>query len=136
MLTQEPLQTEDSAFPQRGAIVNVASMAALRGYEGLSAYCASKSAVIGMTRSDGLAFASRGIRVNAVAPGVIATPMAVGVGGEGERKVDVELLTRDMAMGRMGRAEEVGEALVWLCSGRASFVTATCLAVNGGMIGA
>lgn len=132
MLKQEPLKTSNSIFPARGAIANVASMAGLRAYDNLPSYCATKHAIIGFTKADALRYAQDYIRINAVCPGVIATPML----GEIDEKdsTNISEMIKDMAMGRQGRPEEVAEALIWLTSGRASFVTSTTLAVNGGKI--
>jgi len=131
MIKQEPLHASDSHFEARGAIANVASMAGLRVYENLPSYCASKHAVIGFTKADGLAYAKHKIRVNAICPGVIKTPMLGDVPEEDDN--DVEEMVRDMALKRQGLPEEVAECLIWIVSGRASFVTATTLAPNGGM---
>ncbi|KAH0836951.1 hypothetical protein FOPE_04773 [Fonsecaea pedrosoi] len=130
MLKQEPLRASDTTFPARGSIANVASMAGLRVYDNLPAYCASKHAVIGFTKADGLHFARDGIRVNAICPGVIKTPMLGEVPEEDDTNLDE--MVREMAMKRQGLPEEIAEALVWITSGRASFVTATTLAPNGG----
>ncbi|KAK4992060.1 hypothetical protein LTR66_000030 [Elasticomyces elasticus] len=129
MLKQEPLKTNDSLHATRGAIANAASMAGLRGYEALPVYTATKHGVIGLTRADALAFAKQHIRINAVCPGIIATPM-LGELPKGDSSGDA--LLRDVAQGRQGTPEEVAECFVWLVSGRASYVTATTLAVNGG----
>ncbi|KIW39626.1 uncharacterized protein PV06_08223 [Exophiala oligosperma] len=133
MLKQEPLKAPDSHFPARGAIANVASMAGLRVYDNLPAYCASKHAIIGFTKSDGLHYAKSGIRLNAICPGVIKTPMLGEVPEEDDTNLDE--MVREMALKRTGMPEEVAECLVWITSGRASFVTATTLAPNGGMVG-
>ncbi|OAL39447.1 hypothetical protein AYO20_01317 [Fonsecaea nubica] len=130
MLKQEPLRASDTTFPARGSIANVASMAGLRVYDNLPAYCASKHAVVGFTKADGLHFARDGIRVNAICPGVIKTPMLGEVPEEDD--TNLEEMVREMAMKRQGLPEEIAEALVWITSGRASFVTATTLAPNGG----
>lgn len=130
MLKQEPLQTSDSRFPARGAIANVASMAGLRVYDNLPAYCASKYAIIGFTKSDGLKYARDGIRVNAICPGVIKTAM-LGEVPEGD-ETNIDEMVSEMALKRRGLPEEVAECLLWIVSGRASFVTATTLAPNGG----
>lgn len=112
-----------------GAIVNTASVAGLRGSPGLFAYGASKHAVVGMTRSAAREFRDRGIRVNAVCPGLIDTPMV-------ERGFDPDqlaiLLRRQM--GRLGTPEEVARAVVWLCSDAAAFVTGVALPVDGGYL--
>jgi len=138
ILKQEPLSIPDAsnkfAASARGAIANVASMAGLRAYDNLPAYCATKSAIIAFTKADGLRYATDGIRVNAVCPGVIKTPMLGEV--PDDHDTNISEMTKEMAMGRQGLPEEVAEALVWMVSNKASFVTATTLAVNGGMIGA
>lgn len=134
MVKQEPLKASDSHFEARGSIANVASMAALRVYENLPAYCASKHAVIGFTKADGLGYAKHKIRVNAICPGVIKTPMLGDVPEEDDTNLDE--MVREMALKRQGLPEEVAECLVWIVSGRASFVTATTLAPNGGMVDA
>src|SRR6266481_2754023 len=110
-----------------GAIVNTASVAGLIGIEGSAAYNASKHGVIGLTRAAALDYAKAGIRVNAVCPGVIRTPMV-------ERIVGTEAEAGLIAMepiGRMGKPEEVAEAVVWLCSDAASFVTGNAMPVDG-----
>jgi NAD(P)-dependent dehydrogenase (short-subunit alcohol dehydrogenase family) len=114
-----------------GAIVNTASVAGLIGASGLAAYVASKHGVVGLTKTAALEYAQQGIRVNCVCPGVIHTPMT-------ERGLrNPELGARLMAsapMGRVGTPEEVAEAVVWLCSDAASFVTGHTLTVDGGYV--
>lgn len=132
MVTQEPLQSNDSKFPSRGAIANVASMAGLRAYDNIPAYCASKYGIVGFTKSDGLRHAKDLIRVNAICPGVIKTPMLGEVRDDDDS--NVAGMVSEMAFKRTGLPEEVAECLVWIVSGRASFVTATTLAPNGGML--
>jgi NAD(P)-dependent dehydrogenase (short-subunit alcohol dehydrogenase family) len=116
-----------------GAIVNIASVGGLVGSAmGASAYFASKHGVIGLTRSAALEYAQRGIRINAVCPGITRTPMVAstrGAGAEVERQ-----LTANYPMKRMGEPEEVAEAVVWLCSDAASFVTGHALVVDGGFL--
>ncbi|KAL4805226.1 hypothetical protein BDV18DRAFT_165945 [Aspergillus unguis] len=131
MLTQEPLTAPGSTHAARGGIVNVSSMAAIRTYDNLPAYCASKAAILGFTKADALQYARDLIRINAVCPGVIATPMLGNIDDDGS--TNIADMTREMAMGRQGQPEEIAECLVWLASGRASFVTATHLTANGGM---
>lgn len=114
-----------------GAIVNTASVMGWRGAPGLSAYSASKHAVIGLTRTAALETAQAGVRVNAVLPGAIETPMLTERGFV--RNPDfAEQAAMAHPMGRIGRAEEVAEAAAWLLSDKASFVTGHCLAVDGG----
>lgn len=112
-----------------GAIVNTASIAGLRGTPMLFAYGASKHAVIGMTLSAAVEFRDRGIRVNAICPGVIDTPMV-------ERAFNPDQLATYMRrqMGRLGTPKEVAQLVVWLCSDAASFVTGVALPVDGGFI--
>lgn len=115
-----------------GAIVNTASAAGLMGFANLPAYVASKHGVVGLTKSVALEYASRGVRVNAVCPGSVRTRMLEGFAGGSE-----EMLTgmgRAQPIGRLGTSEEVAEAIVWLCSDAASFVTGHALAVDGGVL--
>ena len=114
-----------------GTIVNVASSAGKMGVPGLAAYSASKHGVIGLTKSAALEVARDGIRVNAVCPGTIRTPMLRGfVGGEEET---LEKMGRRAPIGRIGEPEEIAEAIVWLCSDAASFVTGHALEADGGV---
>jgi len=114
----------------RGAIVNTASIAGESGAGG-AGYCASKHAVVGLTRSAALAFASRGVRVNAVCPGVIETPMTAAMV---ENPQSAQLIGGMVPMGRFGRAEEIASAVLFLCSDQASFITGHPLAVDGGFL--
>lgn len=116
----------------KGAIVNTASIAGLVGFQGLPAYTASKHGVIGLTKTAALEYAKLGIRVNAVCPGVIKTPMVDRLTG---KKKEAEKQFENMEpLGRMGQPEEVAEAAIWLCSDAASFVTGDAMAVDGGWI--
>jgi NAD(P)-dependent dehydrogenase (short-subunit alcohol dehydrogenase family) len=112
-----------------GAIVNTASVAGLVAVSSLH-YVASKHAVVGMTRSAGTDYAPRGIRVNAVCPGAIDTPMVARSIAAGFR----ETIENLHPMGRIGRPREVAEAVLWLCSDDASFVTGHALPVDGGFV--
>ncbi|MBI4430493.1 MAG: SDR family oxidoreductase [Candidatus Omnitrophica bacterium] len=114
----------------RGAIVNAASVTGIVGFRGLSAYAASKGGIIGLTKVAALEYAKSGIRVNAVCPGLIRTPMTMRRTG-GSPKVEAELVGME-PIGRMGAPEEVAKAVVWLCSSRASFVTGQAIPVDGG----
>lgn len=129
MLLQKPIKSSDSNFSARGAIVNVASMAGIRGYDNLPSYCATKFGIIGFTKADALKYAVNKIRINAICPGIIATPMLGEIKDE-----NVEEITKDVAMGRQGLPEEIAEGIVWVSSGRASLMTATTLALNGGTL--
>ena len=114
----------------KGAIVNCASIAGLVGFQGLPVYVASKHGMIGLTKTAALEYAKSGIRVNAVCPGVIKTNMVDRITG---REKEVEKQFEDMEpVGRMGQPEEVAEAVIWLCSDAASFVTGDAMAVDGG----
>jgi len=113
-----------------GTIVNTASVAGLVGWRGGAAYSATKHAVVGLTRSAALEYARHDIRVNAVCPGVIETPMAAGL--ENDTSGLRERLLRKHPQGRFGQAEEIAEAVVWLCSDRSSFTNGHTLAVDGG----
>jgi NAD(P)-dependent dehydrogenase (short-subunit alcohol dehydrogenase family) len=114
-----------------GSIVNNASVGGLVGFPGVSVYVASKHAVLGLTKTAALEYAKQGIRVNAVSPGGIETPMLNRfTGGPG---TDFSNQLAGMhPIGRVGRPEEIAEAVVWLCSDKASFVSGVSLAADGG----
>jgi NAD(P)-dependent dehydrogenase (short-subunit alcohol dehydrogenase family) len=114
-----------------GAIVNTASTAGLVGYRGGSAYVASKHGVVGLTKSAALEYAKAGVRVNAVCPGAIDTPMMGRL--TGHRPQRAERMAAAEPVGRMGQPEEIAQAVVWLCSEAASFVTGHAMAVDGGI---
>lgn len=116
----------------KGAIVNMASVAGLSGSRFGVAYHASKHGVIGLTKAAAIEYAHKGVRVNAVAPGVIQTPMAQRAAVNDAAMV--EGLVRLHPLGRLGTAEDVANAAVWLCSKGASFVTGHTLAVDGGFL--
>lgn len=114
-----------------GAIVNNASVGGIIGFPGASVYVASKHAVLGLTKTAALEYARQGIRVNAVAPGGIETPMLQRfTGGPGTDFFNQ--LAGMHPVGRLGQPEEIAEAVLWLCSGKASFVTGLALAADGG----
>lgn len=115
-----------------GAIVNAASVAGLIGFVGLPAYVASKHGVVGLTKTAALEYAKSGIRINAVCPGVIQTPMLERLFQSGPQAG--EAITAMEPVGRLGKPEEIAEAAVWLCSDAASFVTGLPMAVDGGLI--
>jgi len=114
-----------------GAIVNMASVAGLIGSAGAATYCASKHGVMGLTKSAALETARSGIRVNVVCPAVIETPMGERVWGEPEVK---KFALGLHPIGRFGRPMEVAEAVVWMCSDRASFMTGQSLVLDGGFM--
>ena len=112
-----------------GAIVNCSSLGGLVGLPGRAAYHAAKHGVIGLTKSAALDYATKGVRVNAVCPGCIDTPMGAGID-----PAAMQAFLRDQPIGRMGRAEEVAAAVLWLCSAGASFVLGVALPVDGGFV--
>ncbi|MFB3813523.1 MAG: SDR family oxidoreductase [Terriglobales bacterium] len=110
-----------------GAIVNTSSSLGLRGGPGAGAYSASKHGVLGLTKAAALEVAKQGIRVNAVCPGAIDTPMGQSVPNEFALAVAAE------PIGRAGRPEEIAQAVIWLCSDKASFMVGHAMAVDGGL---
>ncbi len=128
------------ALGQRGAVINMSSQAGRRGEALVSHYCASKAAVISYTQSAALAMAPLGIRVNAISPGVIDTPMWAGVDAlfarfenlpPGEKKRQVGLA---VPMGYMGAPQDIAGAAVFLASDEAAYITAQTLNVDGGAV--
>ena len=118
-----------------GSIVNIASTNSFKPQQNQPAYTASKHAVLGLTRSAALDYAADGIRVNAICPGTIDTPMlrnAIERRGRDPREV-AKRLSR---FGRFGTPQEIADACLWLCSDASSFTTGHALAVDGGMLGA
>lgn len=117
---------------KKGAIVNCSSVAGLIGFAGVPAYVASKHGVIGLTRTAALELAKANVRVNAVCPGIIQTPMIERF-THGEAQIQQQLVAGE-PVGRVGNPEEVANAVLWLCSDQASFVTGHPLAVDGGWV--
>ncbi len=113
-----------------GAIVNLTSVAGLRAWEEDAAYNASKAGVELLTRTISVEYGSRGVRANCLAPGVIDAGMTDVITDPEER----EVLVRKHPLARLGRAEEVAEAAVWLASDASSFTTGTTLTVDGGFL--
>ncbi|MGE0860893.1 MAG: glucose 1-dehydrogenase [Gammaproteobacteria bacterium] len=115
-----------------GSIVSTASVAGLIGTRGGTAYCAAKHGVVGLTKCAALEVARKGIRVNAVCPGIIQTPMVdrmmAGTGIVPQSLIDQE------PVGRLGQPHEIGEAVLWLLSDQASFVTGIAMPVDGGYV--
>ena len=113
-----------------GAIVNNSSLGGLVGLPGRAAYHATKHGVIGLTRSAALEYAPRGIRINAICPGTIATPMVTDMIDKGE--LDLQVATANQPINRLGTAEEIAASVLWLTSPGSSFITGVALPVDGG----
>jgi NAD(P)-dependent dehydrogenase (short-subunit alcohol dehydrogenase family) len=116
----------------RGSVVNISSNFGLVGSSRMPAYSASKHGVVGLTKTAAIEFSSSGIRVNAVCPGPVDTPLVQAI-IKGEPSL-VEAITSRVPIGRMASAEELAESIVWLSSDRASFVTGAVLSVDGGYV--
>lgn len=113
-----------------GAIVNNSSLGGLVGLPQRAAYHGTKHAVIGMTKSAGVEYAPRGVRINAICPGTIDTPMVQDMlAGQPEA---MDIIMKEQSIGRLGHADEVAAAVLWLCSPAASFVIGVALPVDGG----
>lgn len=113
-----------------GSIINTSSQGGVTGFPGQAAYIACKHAVIGLTRTAAIDYAQKNIRVNAVCPGAILTPMAAELIRR-NKDIETELL-RDIPMGRLGNPDEIANAVLWLASPGASFVTGHALIADGG----
>ena len=113
-----------------GAIVNASSLAGVVGVPRGNAYVAAKHGVIGLTKTGALEYARKNIRINAVCPGAIETPMLNRIAGGTEK--GYEAMRRMEPVGRLGKPSEIAEAAMWLCSDRASFVTGLAMSVDGG----
>ncbi len=116
----------------KGVIINCASVAGLVGFEGLPAYVASKHGVVGLTKTAALECAKLGIRVNAVCPGVIQTPMIDRL--TNKERENIEQFKSLEPIGRFGLPEEIANAVIWMCSDEASFVTGHAMAIDGGFV--
>lgn len=117
-----------------GRVVNVASAAGLKGHPNNIGYCATKHAIVGMTKTAAIEYATKNIRVNALCPSAIETPMIMD--GRLNLRQNPELrakFTNDQAMKRMGQPQEVADVALWLCSDESSFITGHAMAVDGGM---
>ena len=113
---------------QRGRIINIASVSGLMGNPGQANYSASKAGVIGLTRTISREVASRGVTVNAVAPGFIATEMTAKLGDE-----TLDLIRKEIPLGRLGAPQDVADAVLFLASPAADFITGHVLTVDGGL---
>src|SRR6202051_3472075 len=114
-----------------GAIVNCSSLGGLVGGAERGTYHAAKHGVIGLTKSAALEYAARGIRVNDVCPGLIRTPMFDKMVEEGQGEELDKMLKTLVPMGRMGKPEEIADAVLWLCSSAASYITGQSISVDG-----
>jgi NAD(P)-dependent dehydrogenase (short-subunit alcohol dehydrogenase family) len=112
-----------------GAIVNCSSLGGLVGLPGRAAYHATKHGVIGLTKSAALDVAAQGIRVNAICPGVIDTPMGDEIDPDA-----MKAFLKEQPIGRMGTSEEIAQVVLWLCSPGASFILGVALPVDGGFV--
>jgi NAD(P)-dependent dehydrogenase (short-subunit alcohol dehydrogenase family) len=116
----------------KGAIVNTSSLAGLKGLSGQAAYVASKHGVVGLTKSAAIEYATLGIRINAICPGVINTPL---IAPNMKDRPHVEKGYIDMEpIGRLGKPEEIASAVLWLCSDEASFAIGSIFSVDGGVV--
>ena len=124
------LQAPRDAHGQRGAIVNLGSIASTIGLPARNAYCAAKAGILGMTRAMSGEWARAGIRVNAVAPGYVATALVRELEGKGA--IDAAGIVRRTPMGRMAEPQEIAESIAFLASHKASYITGVVLPVDGG----
>ncbi|KAL4945400.1 hypothetical protein BDV06DRAFT_209508 [Aspergillus oleicola] len=127
---ERELVMRTGAPPQRGAIVNISSVFGLITHPTVGAYSATKAGVLGLTRTDAVAYAEDGIRVNSVLPGFVKTPLTEQ---SIKRGANYEALVETIPIKRWGRPAEVAQAVVFLCSDRASMITGEQLSVSGGM---
>jgi NAD(P)-dependent dehydrogenase (short-subunit alcohol dehydrogenase family) len=115
-----------------GAIVDTSSVGGLVGFRGAPAYVASKHGVAGLTKAAALEYAQAGVRVNAVCPGAIRTPMAERI-TRGDPETEAQFTAME-PIGRMGSPEEIANAVLRLCSAEASFLTGAAIPVDGGLV--
>ena len=112
-----------------GVIINISSLAGIRGREGTLAYTASKHGIIGMTKTAALKYAKEGIRINAICPGLTESGMTTGL----DHRPDLaQQLIAQIPMGHMGQSQNIADAVVWLCDNTASFITGHILVIDGG----
>ena len=112
------------------AIVNCSSMGGLVGIADRTAYHASKHGVLGLTKSSALEYADRNVRINAVCPGIIDTPMVARM--DDTERQEMDDLIREIPMGRLAKPEEVAQVVLFLCSDAASYMVGQAVAVDGG----
>ena len=116
-----------------GAIVNCSSLGGLVGGPERGTYHAAKHGVLGLTKSAALEYASRGVRINAICPGLFWTPMAEQMAASGQSEA-LDALLKAVPMGRYGKPEEIADVVLWLCSDVSSYVTGQSISVDGGFI--
>ncbi|HCL57528.1 MAG TPA: short-chain dehydrogenase [Spirochaetia bacterium] len=116
-----------------GVVVNNASVLGHVGFKTASPYSASKHAVIGLTQTAAIEYAEKGIRINAVCPGFIETPMLSRMGMEKNEKMK-KYITSLHPMNRLGKAKEIAQAVIWLCREESSFMTGSSLVIDGGYL--
>ncbi|KAL4911377.1 hypothetical protein BDW74DRAFT_172838 [Aspergillus multicolor] len=126
MRTQDPLETHDGRPGNRGAIVNVASVLGMVARPNAAPYCGAKGAAISITQADAIDYSADNIRINCVLPGVIHTPMIDHILEYYRPEINMQ------ALGRLGTAEEIADAILFLCSSKATFVQGAAFAVDGG----
>lgn len=117
----------------QGAIVNCSSLGGLLGGAERGSYHAAKHGVLGLTKSAALEYAARGVRINAICPGLIATPMSdrMAAGGQADA---LEAMLKSVPMGRCGRPHEIADVVLFLCSEASSYVTGQSISVDGGFV--
>lgn len=113
-----------------GVIVNCSSLGGLVGLPGRSAYHAAKHGVLGLTKSSALEYANKNIRINAICPGTIETPMVTEMINSGD--LDKDAATSLLPIGRLGKENEIADAVLWLCSDSSSFIIGQSIAIDGG----